>query len=600
MKLRIPLGLALGMLVAWCVTAAPDVKPTPIGKPTLDPENVAEFVHFSPSRPVFVRLYAFLDGKPYQRAWSEFMDHLFKTLDTNKDGVLSKAEFDRLISPGTLFNLNAFGGEAPAPFKDVDANGDGKVTLEELAAYFQKNPNAGPMRFQFTQDRRDEEAMYPGMRESSGGAEEMTRALIDLLDTNKDGKLSREELAAAPEVLRKLDTDDDEMVTYAEFKAGLRNLSRVRPNAAVPAPPAKKAYPQAAKERPAQPFVTVDPNSGATLAKQLLARYGPKDAKVLTRKDIGLDEAAFKQLDANGDGQLDLDELARFTRRAADLELTIRLGAGAMGEPRLVLADVAGKPPGLAGRTRRGQDSLVLSLDASQLDIETKAEGSGGRNNIEFLRQVYESQFDFADKEGKGYLEEKDAKQNVFNNSFKAMDLDGDGKLTRKEVLEYVDRLVSLQTRALKSQLSVHTAEASRGLFDLIDTNRDGRLSVRELRDAVKLLERLDRNGDGFLDPTEVPRTYQATLSQGPFGGSQFGGQFDPSQLFKSLPETTAGPLWFRKMDLNRDGDVSRREFIGTKEEFDRIDTDGDGLISAMEADRYDALKRQQKTSRKP
>ena len=46
------------------------------------------------------------------------------------------------------------------------------------------------------------------------------------------------------------------------------------------------------------------------------------------------------------------------------------------------------------------------------------------------------------------------------------------------------------------------------------------------------------------------------------------------------------GPLWFRKMGRNNDGDVSFREWLGTEEEFRRIDTDGDGLISAEEAER--------------
>jgi len=49
-------------------------------------------------------------------------------------------------------------------------------------------------------------------------------------------------------------------------------------------------------------------------------------------------------------------------------------------------------------------------------------------------------------------------------------------------------------------------------------------------------------------------------------------------------PRPAAGPAWFRKMDRNRDGDVSRREFLGTREQFDRLDLDHDGLLSPKEA----------------
>ena len=55
---------------------------------------------------------------------------------------------------------------------------------------------------------------------------------------------------------------------------------------------------------------------------------------------------------------------------------------------------------------------------------------------------------------------------------------------------------------------------------------------------------------------------------------------------------STAGPLWFRKMDRNGDGDVSPREFLGTAEQFRRLDLDGDGLISVEEAEKADALLR--------
>jgi hypothetical protein len=45
-------------------------------------------------------------------------------------------------------------------------------------------------------------------------------------------------------------------------------------------------------------------------------------------------------------------------------------------------------------------------------------------------------------------------------------------------------------------------------------------------------------------------------------------------------------------MDRNNDGDVSPKEWLGTLEDFRKIDTDGDGLISADEADAYDRRRR--------
>jgi hypothetical protein len=37
-------------------------------------------------------------------------------------------------------------------------------------------------------------------------------------------------------------------------------------------------------------------------------------------------------------------------------------------------------------------------------------------------------------------------------------------------------------------------------------------------------------------------------------------------------------------MDRNHDGDLSPREFLGPRDEYQRLDTNGDGLIDAVEA----------------
>jgi Ca2+-binding EF-hand superfamily protein len=39
-------------------------------------------------------------------------------------------------------------------------------------------------------------------------------------------------------------------------------------------------------------------------------------------------------------------------------------------------------------------------------------------------------------------------------------------------------------------------------------------------------------------------------------------------------------------MDRNRDGDISRREFLGPRAAFERLDSDRDGLIDSVEAAR--------------
>jgi Ca2+-binding EF-hand superfamily protein len=176
-----------------------------------------------------------------------------------------------------------------------------------------------------------------------------------------------------------------------------------------------------------------------------------------------------------------------------------------------------------------------------------------------------------------GYLEPAEAQNPPFTyvSWLRLADLNGDGRVSEKEFTAFL----ALQEKVRGSLAFVRVADYGRSLWHLMDSNHDGRLGLRELRDAWKRLDQ--RNDSGRL-----PRQFEITLGYGPDPARQQSARRPPR-----LPPR--GPLWFRKMGHNGDGDVSRKEFLGNDEQFRAIDADGDGLISAEEAERYDRRKRQ-------
>jgi Ca2+-binding EF-hand superfamily protein len=572
-------------------------------------KDVQNFVLLADQRPVLVRLHVTVDGKPFQTVWEEFVEYLFKSLDGDGDGVLS-AEEAAHVPPASMLFGSGFNGNPgyPTPAA-LGADQDGKVTLDKLKAYYRRE-GAAPFQFHV---QLGPPPPPPGLASlfqppTPPQAEAITDALFAILDTNKDGKLTREKLLAAEKVLLKLDLEDNEMITIRDIIT-VSEKQAAGPTAA--RPPGGPFGGPPGGPRPRQPtgplpVVLIGPDGTADkLAKEMLAKYG-KDGKEgkatdVSREELGLDAATFKLLDADGDGKLDANELARFAQRDPDAEFTIRLGG--LGRPVGTPVEVVtnkDRPSPLADRLHTLKGGAVFDLGTTWFDV-----AAGGRADSllvapQQLRNFYRTQFGAADKGGKGHLDSKDCENNpLFRGVFKAMDADGDGKVTEKEMSAYLDRITEWQNRAKSSCVVLTYGDQSNGFFDLLDTNHDGRLSIREMRQAVKLLDVLGHASDAQLRRSDIPRIFKLTLAQGGVGGAPL-----PPRLTQNVivgrggfgqpppPRPTAGPLWFRKMDRNGDGDVSRREFPGTDEEFAAIDTDGDGLISAEEAERYDAKMR--------
>jgi Ca2+-binding EF-hand superfamily protein len=513
--------------------------------------DAVDLVMYTDTQPVLVRLHVREGDQPFAARWDGMLKHLFDYFDRNSDGVLDRAEAALVpTDPWRLADL-PLSGPAPkgARFEDLDSDGDGKVTFAELADYYRRS-GVTPFR------------ALPGL-DVAPEVNRRTDALFAALDRDHDGRLSMKELQDAPSLLR-LDTNDDELVSIAEVLATLPPVMTVanRPRPFVSLVPVNKA----------------DRTSLRAVAAQIVQWYDRNKDGKLAPAEIGWSAERFAALDANRDGLLDVDEVLAWLGGRPAFEVVLRLGACKPGETALAVSE-----PGTAGvKATTGLVTLAQGAGEIGLAYTTTAllaarkyreafdQAAGGRGQVEFALLDRGS---------------------PLRPLFALADRDGDGKLTRKELEEYL----ALQEEVARFPLTFTGVDLGRDLFALLDANKDRSLSVRELRTARMRLASLDRNGDGYVDRSEVPARFRLTMRQG------LPPQFDPLSSIDVVaspkpPPRPRGPAWFYKMDRNGDGDVSRREFLGSAEDFRRIDTDGDGLISLEEALRADRWFRSGRT----
>ena len=547
------------------------------------PGKGQDVLFLGPERPVLIRFHIEVDGRPLHEAHREaterYLKGLFRFLDRDGDGFLSEAEARHVPPP--LVPLP--GGDSDFVhvahnFRALDIDGDGKVSFAELTEFHQAFSGGG-----FVQ------TFHPGAPINSAVLGER---LFGLLDADKDGKLSQKELAAAARVLARLDADEDDTIAAREVAPELF----APPVPGMVVPPAMAA----AAAVPPVNFLALGEATPTDMVRRLFARYAPdqlsREAPRLSRKELAIEADLFARLDRNGDGFLDPRELEAFADRPADVEFKVRLGERPRGAAPLEVLRPTGKTPLASAVRQSGEGGVILRFGTARLDLRCDRSHLGP-HFFAALRQTWVRALHTADANGDGRLDRAEAGRSpFFRELFDALDRRGDSRVGEKEVLDYVEGVLALQARALGTQSSLLISQPGAGLWDLLDSNRDGTLGLREVREAPALLGSLTGKG-GALEAAGVPTTYQLVLGPGMASLNRLSGdvlvELSPTGRLGYPPATLGGgPLWFRKMDRNGDGDVSPREFLGSREDFRRIDADGDGLISAEEAERFDAAVR--------
>lgn len=105
---------------------------------------------------------------------------------------------------------------------------------------------------------------------------------------------------------------------------------------------------------------------------------------------------------------------------------------------------------------------------------------------------------------------------------------------------------------------------AASPILAILDTNRDGRLSAREIAAAPLTLAALDLDEDGIISPEEL----RARNAEG--------------QIVRVWHGATATNIVFT-LDANNDGDLQSLEIANAVSSLRRLDRNGDGELTPSE-----------------
>jgi Ca2+-binding EF-hand superfamily protein len=546
-------------LLALAAAAAPPQEPAP---PETAGQAARHLIFLAEERPVFLQLRVTSGSRPFEASWIDSVRVLHGSLDRNGDGKLTTKEADpKVVGAVVRLATGAAVPASPSPAPELDVHPkDGIVSIGELSEALR--PMLGPFRLQVG-------------REAIG----RTDALFDHLDRDKDGLLTRPELAAIAGTLRPLDLDDDEMISNDELLPFDSSASIAMVEESAERKARFTALPSVVELVPGE--------SSLRPARLLLKKYdkpqqstrGRADNK-LSPAEFAIDPDAFASADKNGDDALDTEELRKFIARApTDLTLDVDFSPGASGRATVHAGTGGSLPKGTQVR-QLAEGDVEFAPGQVRLDVHVE----DGHSAAEEARRILTQRFKAADANKDGYIDGKerpriDGAGSPIAGLWEVIDRDGDGKLYLKELLAFAER----QTEAARGRFVVATADQGRAIFGILDLDRDRRLGAREVMRTVDRVMSWDGDRDGRVSADEIPYHFLVAIARGGLPGLT-GESVAVSGPRTRLAGAAAGPEWFQKMDRNRDGDVSHREFLGPREVFERLDRDKDGLIDPEEA----------------
>ena len=368
--------------------------------------------------------------------------------------------------------------------------------------------------------------------------------IFQTLDRDNDRVLSPDELSQVSQMLLRLDQNGDQRIDLSETASPERDD--------------ESAWKRRNSNRLGEVAMDLEGYIDWSMVSYSLGGFA-------LHSPFGIDDGAISQIDSDGNGEISKSEAEKLRDVEADLELIVRFADEVASKPTFEVARCAAE---LDSMIALAPGARAVSVTGQSLRMIFRADDAEGGEE-----RVPPEVFAMLDANADGGIDE-DEFPDVGNDefSFESLDANDDGKVTLSEINGRGRR----PTAIWNAQVRARGAESPDALFSWLDWNQDGFLSEREIAAAPR---RLSGDPNESIAAIDLPDAFVVHLIRG--DPSQDERNFEPPSA--PLRPSITIPRWAVEMDSNRDGEISRMEFIGTADQFASLDQNADGFITVSE-----------------
>lgn len=535
--------------------ASPDPTSTVVGAGRnrgLDRENppkTARVMLLSSDGPLLIDLHVTRRGVSVMSQFDQVIGNLFHLAGKTDVPLLWK---DLLSHP--RFREGQFGNPPTGNYqsqtqviRQYDTTRNDRVDRGEMVRYLTNNQTSRAISF-FTSSHR----LRAGREDSWIGK---------WLDRDGNQVLDEDEIAEASRRLLLRDLNDDGLLTFEELSESQVNNAMRRGGGSFLSPKVGWIF-EADTERFAWSDILVAWEN----------RYAAGQA--VRREDMKGAVRLFDSLDVDSDGRLDALEMELLTEVDAHLSIHVNFLQSSLPEVALLASRVPVER--VLSLVQHRSDRVTLKLAQYELDLYALGYPDGDH-------EAAAAAFEQADRDGNDLLDEAefgDYSQRIPGEGFSTVDLNQDQNVDAAEL----SLRVAPGTLVDRHRVRIRADGHRDALMSSLDLNADGRLNSREVAEAGETLRSMDADEDGLVRTREISETLIVGLALGGFQDNRQ--DTDPLLAPPTVQPSVSAriPTWFSGMDRNGDHNISWREFLGTREQFESLDRDADGFLNVDEA----------------